>query len=403
MERSRSEDGDDGREGVAAKRARQEDDASASAATSGEPWDYRGKVVLAPMVRVGTLPTRLLARGYGADMVYSEELIDHKLIRCERFVDELAPPAEEDDAVIPADWVRPRQVVRFAMKEKEKGALHGKATMPPRNVFITYADEPVCLQLGTGGAVTALQAAQVVCRDVKAIDINMGCPLNFSIKGGMGSSLLAKPETVHDIVSTLKRNLPSHVAVTCKIRLLEDEAELLELGRRIEAAGADAVAVHARFVPDRSNSCAARWALARPLCDSLSIPCLANGDVFLPEDAAKVYAATGCDGIMVGRGAMWNPSIFKGAAMHLRHAQAQAAAGDAAAAALPAPAGADDVVPLYDVARAYIGLTSWTGNFFQNTKYCLLEMLKGHSRITTSPYYQQYFIRANGACVLPAS
>ena len=258
----------------------------------------------------------------------------------------------------------------------------------------------MCLQLGTAGAVTALKAAQVVCNDVKAIDINMGCPLNFSVKGGMGSSLLSKPETVHDIVSTLKRNLPSHIAVTCKIRLLPDEAELLELGRRIEAAGADAVAVHARFIPDRSNSCSARWALARPLCDSLTIPCLANGDVFLPEDAAKVYAVTGCDGIMVGRGAMWNPSIFRGAGIHLRHAQAQQAAGSASGdpTEAPPPAGADDVVPLYDVARAYIGLASWTRNFFQNTKYCLLEMTKGHSRITTSPYYQQYFIRANGKC-----
>lgn len=236
MERSR---GDDGEDDVPAKRARPD----AAGARGSEPWDYRGKVVLAPMVRVGTLPTRLLARGYGADMVYSEELIDHKLIRCERLVEELAPPAEEDDAVIPPDWERPRQLIRYAMKEKENGALHGKATAAPRNVFITYPDEPVCLQLGTAGAVTALQAALVVCNDVKAIDINMGCPLNFSVKGGMGSSLLSKPETVHDIVSTLKRNLPSHIAVTCKIRLLPDEAELLELGRRIEAAGADAIAV----------------------------------------------------------------------------------------------------------------------------------------------------------------
>jgi hypothetical protein len=84
MERSRGNDGEDE---VPAKRARPD---TAGGARSSEPWDYRGKVVLAPMVRVGTLPTRLLARGYGADMVYSEELIDHKLIRCDRFVEELA-------------------------------------------------------------------------------------------------------------------------------------------------------------------------------------------------------------------------------------------------------------------------------------------------------------------------
>ena len=240
------------------------------------------------------------------------------------------------------------------------------------------------------GQVTALQAAQVVARDVRAIDINMGCPLNFSIKGGMGSSLLTKPDTVADIVSTLRRNLPPHVAVTCKIRLLPEESALLELGRRIEAAGADALAIHARYVPDRSNTSAARWALARPLCDALTIPTLANGDVFLPQHAADIHAATGCDGVMISRGAMWNPSIFRGASAALRNAQAGLEAGAEGAAEVAPP------LPLYDVARAYVGVSSWTGNFFQNTKYCLLEMFKGHGRITTAPAYQQYFIRGNG-------
>ena len=332
----------------------------------------------------------MLARGYGADAVYSEELIDHKLMRCERIVEDFAPPALEDDDAIPPEWARPQQLVRFAMKTADKGALHGKPNAPPRNVFITYPGEPVALQLGTASAATALQAAQVVARDVRAIDINMGCPLNFSIKGGMGSSLLTKPDTVADIVSTLRRNLPPHVAVTCKIRLLPEESALLELGRRIEAAGADALAIHARYVPDRSNTSAARWALARPLCDALTIPTLANGDVFLPQHAADIHAATGCDGVMISRGAMWNPSIFRGASAALRNAQAGLEAGAEGAAEVAPP------LPLYDVARAYIGVSSWTSNFFQNTKYCLLEMFKGHGRITTAPAYQQYFIRGNG-------
>eukprot|EP01045_Picozoa_sp_COSAG04_P042827 COSAG04_NODE_13724_length_594_cov_1.030303_1_plen_118_part_10 len=118
----------------------------------------------------------MLARGYGADVVYSEELIDHKLMRCERIVEDFAPPAPEDDEAIPPEWARPQQLVRFAMKTADKGALHGKPNAPPRNVFITYPGEPVALQLGTASAATALQAAQVVARDVRAIDINMGCP-----------------------------------------------------------------------------------------------------------------------------------------------------------------------------------------------------------------------------------
>ena len=96
----------------------------------------------------------MLARGYGADVVYSEELIDHKLMRCERIVEDFAPPAPEDDDAIPPEWARPQQLVRFAMKTADKGALHGKPSAPPRNVFITYPGEPVALQLGTASAVS---------------------------------------------------------------------------------------------------------------------------------------------------------------------------------------------------------------------------------------------------------
>lgn len=118
----------------------------------------------------------------------------------------------------------------------------------------------------------------------------MGCPLSFSVKGGMGSALLGKPEVMHDIVSTLKRNL--NLAVTVKIRLLENISDMVELGKRVERAGADAVAIHARYVPDRSNTVPARWDAVRPLTDALTIPTIANGDVFHPEDVAAIYRAT---------------------------------------------------------------------------------------------------------------
>jgi hypothetical protein len=204
-------------------------------------WGYKGKTILAPMVRVGTLPMRLLARGYGADIVYSEELIDHRLLRCQRVVDAPLPVTSIDQLDIHGfpRWVRPTRLVRYVLQNEQK-----VKTGLERNVFITYENEPVVLQLGTGDATRALRAAQTVAQDVRAIDINMGCPLSFSVKGGMGSALLGKPEVMHDIVSTLKRNLP--IPVTIKIRLLEDEFALLELGRRAEMAGADAVAIHAR-------------------------------------------------------------------------------------------------------------------------------------------------------------
>ncbi|MES1923280.1 hypothetical protein MHBO_004829 [Bonamia ostreae] len=110
---------------------------------------------------------------------------------------------------------------------------------PDKNhsIFTTFIGEPVVFQLGTADAVNALKAVKVVQRDIKAVDINMGCPFKFSVAGGMGAALLRKPEVVRDIVQTLKRNID--VPVTCKVRVLENVDESLELVRRIEKSGAD--------------------------------------------------------------------------------------------------------------------------------------------------------------------
>uniref|UniRef100_A0A2P2KME6 tRNA-dihydrouridine20 synthase NADP+-like isoform X3 n=1 Tax=Rhizophora mucronata TaxID=61149 RepID=A0A2P2KME6_RHIMU len=179
--------------------------------------EYENKLVLAPMVRVGTLPFRLLAAQCGADITYGEEIIDHKLVKCERKVNE---------------YIRSIDFV-------EKGTENV--------VFRTCLQErnQVVFQIGTSDAVRALTAAQIVCRDVAAIDINMGCPKSFSISGGMGAALLSKPQLIHDILTTLKRNLDT--PVTCKIRLLKSSQDTVELARRIEKTGVSALAIHGRY------------------------------------------------------------------------------------------------------------------------------------------------------------
>uniref|UniRef100_A0A1D1YGQ4 tRNA-dihydrouridine(20) synthase [NAD(P)+]-like n=1 Tax=Anthurium amnicola TaxID=1678845 RepID=A0A1D1YGQ4_9ARAE len=119
--------------------------------------DYENKHILAPMVRVGTLPLRLLAAQYGADITYGEEIIDHKMVKCERRLNK---------SLGTTDFV-------------EKGTYNV--------VFRTCPEEKnrVVFQMGTANAARALTAAQLVCRDVAAIDINMGCPKSFSLSGGM--------------------------------------------------------------------------------------------------------------------------------------------------------------------------------------------------------------------------
>ncbi|WOL15951.1 hypothetical protein Cni_G24733 [Canna indica] len=241
--------------------------------------DYHNKLVLAPMVRVGTLPFRLLAAEYGADITYGEEIIDHKMVKCERRSNELLGTT---------DFV-------------EKGTSN--------IVFRTCHEERnrVVFQMGTSDAVRALSVAQMVCKDVAAIDVNMGCPKSFSISGGMGAALLSKPELIRDILTTLRRNL--NTTVTCKIRLLNSPQETVELARQIEKTGVSALAVHGRKVKDRPRD-PAKWNEIADVVAALSIPVIANGDVFEYEDFGRIKDATAASSVMVARGALWNASIF---------------------------------------------------------------------------------------------
>ncbi|KNA22624.1 hypothetical protein SOVF_031710 [Spinacia oleracea] len=282
--------------------------------------DYRNKLVLAPMVRVGTLPLRLLAAEYGADITYGEELIDHKLIKCDRIVNGFLGTID--------------------IVERETQSV----------VFRTCPEEQsrVVFQIGTSDAIRALKAAQLVCNDVAAIDINMGCPRSFSISGGMGAALLSKPETIHDILTTLKRNL--NTPVTCKIRLLRTSPDTVELARRIEKTGVSALAVHGRKVLDRPRD-PAKWNEIADVVSALSIPVIANGDVFDYEDIQRIKVATGASSVMVARGALWNASIFS-------------------------PQGK---LPWEDVKKEYVRKSILWDNDVKSSKHTLKEMIMHHS------------------------
>jgi tRNA-dihydrouridine synthase 2 len=115
----------------------------------------------------------------------------------------------------------------------------------------------------------------------------MGCPVKFSLQGGMGSALLTEPEKVRDILTTLRRNLPASLAVTAKIRLLDDYKQTLQLAQLIESCGVAALAVHARRRHDRPRHWA-QWDEFRRLRDMMpaSLPLILNGDVFSAADVA---------------------------------------------------------------------------------------------------------------------
>lgn len=175
------------------------------------------------------------------------------------------------------------------------------------------AEAPLMYQLfGSEPDVMASAAAQLKDRGNVGIDINMGCPVPKVVKNGEGSALLKNPDLIYDIVKAVVS--AAGKPVTGKIRIGWDDESInaVETARAIEAAGASAVAVHGR-TRMQYYSGKADWDMIRRVKESVSIPVIGNGDVFTGEEAVRMLEETGCDMVMIARGALGNPWIFRDA------------------------------------------------------------------------------------------
>ena len=143
-----------------------------------------------------------------------------------------------------------------------------------------------------------------------AIDINMGCPVHKVVSNGEGSALLKNPELAEKIVRAVVDAVD--IPVTVKIRTGWDASSInaVEMAKRLESAGASLICVHGR-TREQQYAPYADWTQIARVKEALSIPVIGNGDIFEPSDALKMIKETGCDGVMIGRGALGNPWIFE--------------------------------------------------------------------------------------------
>lgn len=179
--------------------------------------------------------------------------------------------------------------------------------------LITYEEEerPLSIQVyGSEPETMADAAREVEERGADLVDVNMGCPANKVLKGCAGAALMGDLDLAKEIVRQVRNALTIPMTVKFRLGLDDARANYLELGRICEGEGADAVALHPRTAAQRFTG-DAHWPAIAELKDAVGIPVLGNGDVRTADDALRMLRETGCDGVMVGRGATRNPWIFR--------------------------------------------------------------------------------------------
>ncbi|KAG9235741.1 tRNA-dihydrouridine synthase [Amylocarpus encephaloides] len=318
--------------------------------------DYRGKMVLAPMVRSGELPSRLLALYYGADLVWGPETVDRSMIGTTRKVNEALGTI--DYTRFPSHGAQNKD---HSQKESLIYRLH-----PERE------GSRLIFQVGTSDPERAVQAARVVAADVAGIDVNAGCPKPFSTHGGMGAALLQTPDKLCAILEALVDEIVPEfeIGISVKIRLLETPERTEHLVRKLCATGITGLTIHCRTTPMRPRERAIREQLKMiaDICRESGVACLMNGDVANRAQAEDLVKEFGVDGAMIATAAETNSSCFR----------AEANGG---------------LASWEEVVGEYLKMCIEMENRWGNTKYLLNHLIPGKSpkykEVTVSKSYSQ--------------
>ncbi len=191
----------------------------------------------------------------------------------------------------------------IAYRNERTHELLGLSDVEKQVVVQLFGNEPDVI------AQTGRKVEELFGERLFGIDVNMGCPAPKIVKNGEGSALMNDPVLAGGIISALKHAVTVPVSVKFRSGFSEKNKNAVAFAKMAEDAGADSVAVHAR-TREQYYSGKADWDIIRQVKETISIPVIGNGDIFCAQDAADMLERTGCDGVMVGRGARGNPFLF---------------------------------------------------------------------------------------------